>query len=128
VPSKQLYIIRIALMTGVFMFAGLVLYQRRDATAATDIVRGLPLEALRYVLWTLVGASALTALILRPRIDAAPPQRQALMTLIGWSFGEGVALLGIVMHFAGAPISALSLGILAFVFALMLLPVPRQRR
>jgi FtsH-binding integral membrane protein len=128
VPSKQLYIIRIALMTGVFMFAGLVLYQRRDAAAANDLVQNLPLEALRYVLWVLVGASALTALILRPRIDSAPPQRQALMTLIGWSFGEGVALLGIVMHFAGAPVSALSLGILAFVFALMLLPVPHQRR
>jgi FtsH-binding integral membrane protein len=115
-------------MTGVFMFAGLVLYQRRDAAAANDLVQNLPLEALRYVLWVLVGASALTALILRPRIDSAPPQRQALMTLIGWSFGEGVALLGIVMHFAGAPVSALSLGILAFVFALMLLPVPHQRR
>lgn len=127
-PSKQLYIIRIALMTGVFMFAGLVLYQRRDPTVAPGFVQGIPLEAMRYVLWVLVGASALTALVLRPRIETAPPQRQALMTLIGWSFGEGVALLGIVMHFAGAPIASLSLGILAFVFALMLLPVPRSRR
>ena len=126
-PSKQLFIVRIALMAGVFMFAGIALYQRATSTAAPMLVE-LPIELLRYLLWVLVGASALASLFLRPRVEVAPYQRKALMTLIGWSFGEGVALLGIVLHYAGGPVTSLALGMLAFVFALLVLPVPSERR
>lgn len=126
-PSKQLFIVRIALMTGVFMFAGIALYQRATSTAAPPVV-DLPVEALRYALWVLVGASALATLFLKPRVEAAPYGKKALFTLIGWSFGEGVALLGIILHYFGGPMTSLALGMLAFVFALLLLPVPRERR
>jgi hypothetical protein len=126
-PSKQLYIIRIALMTGVFMFAGIVLYQRINGTDTNTFTSGFPLETARSVFWVLVGASALTTLFLRPRVEAAPFARKALPTLIGWSFGEGVALFGTVLHFAGGPQSTLALGLLVFIFALLLLPVPRER-
>jgi hypothetical protein len=41
----------------------------------------------------------------RPGAESAAPAQRALMTLIGWSFGEGVALFGIVQHFTGAAMS-----------------------
>ena len=126
-PAKRLFIIRIALMTGVFMFAGFAMYQRGQAAPPT-FGEELPLAMLQYLLWILAGLSTLAALYLRPRVDAAPPQRRAMMTLVGWSFGEGVALFGIVLHFIGASIVALSLGLLAFIIALMLLPVPPESR
>lgn len=126
-PSKQLFIVRIALMAGVFMFAGIALYQRSTNTAAPPVVQ-LPVETLRYVLWVLVGASTLASLYLKPRVEAAPYSKKALFTLVGWSFGEGVALLGIILHYLGGPMSSLALGMLAFVFALLVLPVPRERR
>lgn len=126
-PSKQLFIVRVALMAGVFMFAGIALYQRATNTTTPQMV-DVPVEALRYVLWVLVGASALASLFLKPRVEAAPYGQKALLTLIGWSFGEGVALLGTILHYLGGPVSSLALGILAFVFALLILPVPRERR
>lgn len=127
-PSKQLFVIRIALMTGVFLFAGIVLYQRMNGVGPTSpLLDGMPLETMRYAFWVLVGASALTTLFLRPRIEAAPFPRKALPTLVGWSFGEGVALFGTVIHYAGGPQSTLALGLLTFIFALLLLPVPRER-
>lgn len=126
-PSKQLFIVRIALMAGVFTFAGIALYQRATNTTAPPVAE-LPVEALRYVLWVLVGASALAALFLKSRVEAAPYSKKALFTLIGWSFGEGVALLGIILHYLGGPMTSLALGMLAFVFSLLLLPVPRERR
>jgi len=126
-PSKQLFIVRIALMTGVFMFAGFAMYQRGQGAPPT-FGSELPIEMMQYALWILVGLSSAAALFLRPRVDSAPPQRRALMTLVGWSFGEGVALFGIVLHYIGAPIVALSLGLLAFIIALLLLPVPAESR
>jgi len=123
-PSRQLFIIRIALMTGVLMFAALTLYQRSSGTAM-DPNPAVP--AMRYVLWVVIGVSALVTLFLRPRVEGGELSKRGLWALIGWSVGEAAALLGTVIHFVGGPVSSLALGVLAFVFALMLLPVPRER-
>lgn len=124
-PSKQLFLVRMGLAAGVFTFAGIALYQRSMGTANPI---ALPIDTLRYVLWVLIGASALAAVFLRPKVEVAAPAQKGLLTLIGWSFGEGVALFGIVLHYAGGPVSLLALGLLAFVFALLMLPVPSERR
>lgn len=126
-PSKHLFIIRVALIAGVFTFAGIAIYQRLQGVVPPGLTGGLPVESLRFVLWALVGASALTTLFLRTRLDAATFTQRGLYTIVGWTFAEGVALLGVVMHFTGAPLTTLSLGLLAFVFALLILPVPRER-
>lgn len=126
-PSKQLFVVRIGLLTGILLFAGIAMSQRRGG-AVPEAMAHLPVDALRYILWVGVGVAILAALFLRARVESAPPSRKALITLTGWSIGEGVALLGIILHFAGADVSTLALGILAFVVALMLLPVPRERR
>jgi FtsH-binding integral membrane protein len=87
-----------------------------------------PLEALRYVLWVLVALSALATLFLRTKVETAAPAQRGLLTLVGWTFGEGVALLGVVLHFAGGAVTSLALGVIAFVFALLMLPVPPSQR
>lgn len=126
-PSKQLFIIRIALMAGVFTFAGITLLQRSQGTAVA-IDSGLDVGMMRYILWALVPASMLVTLVLQGQVQSAPPARRGLLTLIGWSFGEGVALFGIILHFMGGPVATLALGVVGFVFSLLLLPVPREGR
>lgn len=126
-PNKQLFLIRIGLLTGVLLFAGIAVSQRAGSGPPQGLA-ALPLEAMRYVLWVGVGATALVALFLRARVEAASPPQKATLTLVGWSVGEAVALLGIIVHFAGGEVTTLALGILAFVVALMLLPVPREQR
>lgn len=126
-PSKQLFIIRIALMAGVFTFAGITLLQRAQGTAVV-IDSELNVGTMRYVLWALVAASMLVTLVLQGQVQSAPPARRGLLTLIGWSFGEGVALFGIILHFMGGPVATLAIGVVSFVFSLLLLPVPREGR
>mgnify|MGYP000455480423 CR=1 FL=1 len=126
-PSKQLFIVRIALMAGVFTFAGITLFQRAQG-APLAIESPLNVAAMRYVLWALVAASMFVTLVLQGQVQSVTPNRRGLLTLIGWSFGEGVALFGIILHFMGGPVTTLAIGIVGFVFALLLLPVPREGR
>ena len=127
-PSKNLFIIRIALITGVFLFAGVSAMQRANGTApAVALTESMPLSTMRYLLWALIAASAAGALFLRTRVETAQPQQRKTLTLIGWMLGEGVALYGIVIYYVGGPVTSVALGLLAFVFALMILPVPRER-
>jgi FtsH-binding integral membrane protein len=126
-PSKQLFIIRIALMAGVFTFAGITLLQRSQGTAMA-IESPLNIASMRYVLWALVAASMLVTLVLQSQVQSAPHSKRGLLTLIGWSFGEGVALFGIILHFMGGPVATLAIGVVGFVFSLLLLPVPREGR
>lgn len=126
-PSKQLFIIRIALMAGVFTFAGITLFQRASGSPLT-VTTPMDVGTMRYVLWALVAASMLVTLVLQGQVQSAPHNRRGLLTLIGWSFGEGVALFGIILHFMGGPVASLAIGVVGFVFSLLLLPVPRESR
>lgn len=129
--AKQLFIIRVALVTGVAAFAALAAYQRArmGANLSLDAAPGgrLPLDVLRYALWALAGVAVAIALLLRSRIESAPPARRVAMLVVGWAFGEGVALFGTVQHLVGAPLSTMALGLLTFVTVLMLLPIPPER-
>lgn len=131
VPSRHLLIIRIALVTGVATFAGIVAWQRANGSLlAQRVGTELPMDGLRVALWTLAVAAVMSALWLRTRIGgsrgtSASPASPASMTIIGWSFGEGVALFGIMQHYLGAPLTTMAVGLLAFVVVLITLPVPR---
>ena len=116
-PSRALFVIRIALFSGVTAFAALVIYQRSRNAIVLGPDGGSLMETMRYVLW---------ALFLRPRIESAAPVQRGRMTLIGWALGEGVALFGVAQHYAGAPVTTLALGVLTFVVVLILLPVPQE--
>lgn len=125
-PTRTAFIIRIALMTGVFLYAAIVWIQGPSASGTADGAAGI--QMMRYVLWGLVPLSAVVALLLRPRLESATPEMQGRLLLIGWSVGEAAALLGITIRYMGGPVSSMALGLLAFVTALLLLPVPRLRR
>ena len=123
---SQLFIIRIGLMVGVFLFAGITVYRRSTGDVSMPVDAG-NLEVLRYLLWAAVAATAVATLILKPRVESAEPKKKGALIIIGWSIGEGAALLGTIIHFAGGPVASLAIGVLAFVYALVLLPVPRAR-
>ncbi len=127
---KQLFIIRIALLTGVALFAALATYQRSQG--ADSGLGGGPmlsgsLENMRYVLWALAAAAVAAALFIKPKLEAAKPSQVAAFLIVGWSFGEGVALFGTVLHYAGGPMTTMAIGLLTFVVVLLLLPIPRHR-
>lgn len=133
-PSRHLLIIRIALMTGVATFAGIVAWQRANGNMLAQRVGSeLPMDGLRIALWALAVVAVMSALWLRTRIGGArgasasptSPASPASMTIIGWSFGEGVALFGIMQHYLGAPLTTMAVGLLTFVVVLITLPVPR---
>lgn len=125
-PFKQLFIIRTALMAGVAAFAAIVTFQRSQGMSSGFAAPAL-LENLRYVLWALAAFAVAAALFLRGRVDAAPDRQKGMMLIIGWAFGEGVALLGTVQHFMGASLSTMAVGLVAFIAVLMILPIPRAR-
>lgn len=126
-PNRTLFFIRIALISGVAMFAALATWQRARGMPAPTLGPD-QLTTLRYALWALAAAAVGAAFFLRGRMDSASVQQRRSMTIVGWAFGEGVALFGVVQHFIGGPTSTMALGLLTFAVALLLLPVPREAR
>ena len=126
-PSRHLFIIRIALFAGVATFAALVLYQRSQGIETLGTGEPAIVNMMRYALWALSGTAVAAALFLRSRVESASPTQRGVMTVIGWALGEGVALFGVVLHFVGGPVRALAIGVLTFVVVLILLPVPQER-
>lgn len=125
--ARFLFIIRIALITGVTAFAALVLFQRSRGAPTLGAEGVAMLDTMRLVLWGLAGSAIAGVLFLRSRVASATPQQGSTMTVIGWALGEGVALFGVVQHYLGAPVTTLAVGVLTFVVALVLLPVPQER-
>lgn len=126
-PYRNLFIIRIALMTGVFLFAGIAYFGPRFGMAPA-LGLGESLEALRYALWGFLAIAVGGALLLRTKLEGAAPDRLSQYLIIGWALGESAALMGIVLYMGGAGLGPLSLGLMGFVSTLVLLPIPRPRR
>lgn len=126
-PYRNLFIIRIALMTGVFMFAGIAYVGPRfGMMSAVDF--GAMNDGLRYLSWAFLALAVAGALLLRTKLEGAPPDRVSQLLIIGWALGEAAALMGIVTFMAGGGLSPLALGLMGFVCTLVLLPIPRPRR
>jgi hypothetical protein len=126
-PQRNLFIIRTALMTGVFMFAAIA-YFGPGLGMSPAFAFGEMASNLRFVLWGFLALAVIGTSLIRPRVELAPPSRQAQYLIIGWALGEAAALFGIVMYMGGGGIAPLSLGLMTFVFTLVLLPIPRPRR
>ncbi|HRN52474.1 MAG TPA: hypothetical protein PK788_03210 [Gemmatimonadaceae bacterium] len=126
-PYRNLFIIRIALMTGVFLFAGIAYFGPRFGMAPA-LGLGESLEALRYALWGFLAIAVGGALLLRTKLEGAAPDRLSQYLIIGWALGESAALMGIILYMGGAGLGPLSLGLMGFVSTLVLLPIPRPRR
>lgn len=126
-PTRNLFIIRIALMTGVFMFAGIAYFGPRFGTGPS-LDLGPQLEVLRWIARAFFAIAVAVAVVLRPKLESASPTSIGGYLISGWAVGEAAALMGVVTYMAGGGIAPFSLGLLGFVFTLVMLPIPRPRR
>jgi hypothetical protein len=127
---RQVFLIRIALILGVTVFAALTVVQRTQGMIpdATDPEMLRTLQMIRYAGWAYSAFAVAWAFYFRTRVESAmtaPEIHKAL--IIGWAPSEGAALLGVVQYFLGAPFWAMAIGILSFAVALLLLPIPDTR-
>lgn len=130
IPTRTLFVIRLAFILGVTIFAAITLWMRSRPGADAVALTGDQLPALalfRYVLWGLAGVAIAGALVLRPRLETAPPDRRGSILIVGWALGEGVALFGVTQHFIGGSVTTLAIGLIAFAAVLMVLPIPPER-
>jgi hypothetical protein len=126
-PHRNLFIIRIALMTGVFLFAAIAFFGPRFGVAPA-VTLGDSAGAMRYVLWGFVAIAVMGSTLLKSRIGAVAPPKQASYLIIGWALGEAAALCGIVLYLGSGSTASMGLGLMAFVFTLVMLPIPRPSR
>ncbi len=126
---KQLFIIRIALLFGVGMFAALTVYMRTSGNLPDADAAGLEKVAvLRYAVWGLAAFSVLWALFWKTRAESAQTEQGVSQAMIvGWAPGEATALMGTATYFVGGPIATMAFGLLAFVVVLLVLRIPGGR-
>lgn len=124
---KQLFIIRIALILGVAMFAGLTVVMRASGSLPeADAATLERIQYMRFAVWGLSAFSVGWAFLWKSRAEAAMTESAASQSLIlGWAPGEGTAILGTVTHFLGGPVATMAFGILAFVVVLLVARIPR---
>lgn len=126
-PYRNLFIIRTALMTGVFLFAAIAYFGPRVGFEP-DTTFPAAVQSMRFLLWAFVALAAVGALLLRSRVESAAPEKRGSYLIIGWALGEAAALFGIVQFMGGGNVASMGLGLMAFVFTLVLLPIPQPRR
>lgn len=127
---KQLFIIRIALLVGVTVFAGITVFLRQSGNLPPADAETLErITYMRYAVWALSIFSVAWALFWKARAESAMSEQGVSSAMIvGWAPGEGTALLGVVTHFLGGPIATMAFGILAFVVVLLILRIPSTPR
>lgn len=126
-PVRNLFIIRTALMTGVFLFAGVAYFGPRfGLEPRLNLVDSL--DTLRYVSLAFIAVAVIGATAFRIRMEALPAAQQATPLIVGWALGEAAALFGTVLYMGGSGVASLALGLMSFVFTLVVLPIPRPRR
>ncbi|MBX3134108.1 MAG: hypothetical protein KF689_12075 [Gemmatimonadaceae bacterium] len=124
--ARNLFLIRTALILGVFGFAAFSYFRGAEMVGNVDAAA---LEMLRYVFWGAAALAAVVAVLIRGRVEsAATAQQKTSLLIVGWAFGEGAALFGIVLYMIGGAVSSLALGLLLFTFTLTILPIPRIER
>lgn len=127
---RQIFLIRIALILGVAVFAAVTVFLRTQGMipGATDPEAVATLRMIRYAGWAYSAFAVGWAFVFRARVEAAMTVPQINTALIvGWAPAEGAALLAVVQYFLGAPLAAMAVGLLAFTVVLLLLPIPDTR-
>lgn len=127
---RQLFIIRLALVTGVLLFAGLTTWMRTSGQLpepAEDLRANL--VYFRYATWAAAAFALLWALFWKARAEAAMTESGVHRALIiGWAPGEATALLGTVTYFQGGEPASMAFGVLAFLVVLLILRIPAPPR
>ena len=123
-PSAvNLFIIRVAFMATVLTFGAVVYFLHSTG-------RQRPVALPQELTWAVIGAWAVVAAALmylsRRYRDAPTRARKASLAIVGWGLGEAAAMIGGAHYLlSGQPIRY-GYGLLIFVIALVLLPIPRD--
>lgn len=122
--AAALFIIRIALVFPVLVFGAITYFRfSQGAAPATG-----PDETLT---WIVLGAwVAITAGILvlsRRSRDTASRDQRVTFAVFGWALGEAAAFLGATHYFLTGDPRRYGIGLLIFVIALVMFPIPRDQ-
>jgi hypothetical protein len=117
-----LLVIRASLFAGVLMFGAVTWYlhskpTRPDSTPDPETLAWVVLGA-----WAVITAG-LVVLSTRYRRPAAR-ERRVNLAIIGWALGEAAALIGGVHYFLTGDPQRYGFGVLIFVIALVMFPIP----
>lgn len=120
---RALLMIRISFVLGVALFGGVTWWM-----VATG--RRHPSPAPRGIEYATLGVWAvatIAVMLLRRRYAAAADaQARARMAVLGWAAGEMAGLAGAVHYFVSGNPQRFAFGMLVFVIALLMFPVPRR--
>jgi ABC-type xylose transport system permease subunit len=118
-PLPPLPLIQIAMHAGMLVFLGIVWFVHSQPGFTPT-----PLPAIVQYMAPVICILALSAIMLVRglRANITDPQRFASMSIIGWSFGEVAALLGIVYYWFTNDYTWAITGILVQVFGSFMLP------
>ena len=81
-------------------------------------------------LWTvavvMAAVAGAVALVMRILAASAVGDRARTYTVVAWAVALGAALFGLAIYFMGAPLFVPAPGLLVFLVAITLVPVPRR--
>lgn len=120
--TKPLFLIRVAMTTGVIVFVLVGWYVSSNRTE----LFGSPadLRRLTTVMYTSVGLAAAAIMALRLRIASVELQAQRALSVVAWAVGEFAALFGGVMLFITGDWRPALPGALVFALALAAVRIP----
>ena len=117
-------IIRLAMMSGVLVFGGVVWFIRRGSAPNFDPAG---LNTLLWAARAVWGASMATCLALFFALrNARRAQQVRTISMIGWAAGEAVPLMGGVIWLLTNNARWYSLGLVYLVLTFLAFPAPRE--
>lgn len=126
-PSSQLpraatlRIIRVAFLTGVLTFGGIVYYLDSQRGGGLDPSMG---ETLQIVNLVLLVAAAVGILFIQRRHAAEPdPARRSTLNIAGWAMGEATALFGGVHYMLAGNAIPYLVGLTMMIASFVLVPI-----
>ena len=120
--GPKLRIIRVAMLVGILLFAG-VAWNVRANRPADPAQTATDLSAMRYFAFGLSALALVAMAVLRGVRQRAAVEKRTTLSLIGTAFGEGAALLGVVYYFiGGSDLLPFAVGLLVFLLSWSILP------
>lgn len=121
---KMLPLIRLMMLLSVVVPVGFIWFLFNDTMPGVDEAF---LGNLRLAFLTLVMIQALGVMFVRRKLEEdLPPDKIFWLLVVGWSFGEMVALFGAIIIIMGGDFTYYASGILVFLMTLFLLPIPKK--
>ena len=119
----NLFIIRASFLMAVLVFGGITYYLHSQGPPSRDV----DLDKLRWVVLGIWGAITLTLVVLSTRYRRpAQYAQRASLAICGWALGEAAALVGGVHYFLTGSPGRYGVGVIIFVIALLMFPIPRD--